>query len=203
MVAKGDPIVLNFVGLNDEQAVDNYYNGGLSGDGVGPGPADGIVFTSNGLSIISSDSGGSGNFNDAPSDTILFFLSGGAATMDVAGGFTTGFSFYYSAVNNPGTINVWSGLDDTGTLLATLALPVTPSGGGTCDTTFCPWFPIGVSFAGTAMSVDFGGTENQIGFDNITLGASSPGGSAPEPSSFAMLGLGMAGLGWLARRRKA
>ncbi|HTQ79133.1 MAG TPA: hypothetical protein VMM92_03995, partial [Thermoanaerobaculia bacterium] len=34
--------------------------------------------------------------------------------------------------------------------------------------------PIGVSFSGVARSVDFGGTANQIGFDNITFGSQTP-----------------------------
>jgi hypothetical protein len=38
-----------------------------------------------------------------------------------------------------------------------------------------------VTFAGTAHSVDFGGTVNQVGFDNITLGSGTPGGGEPPP----------------------
>src|ERR1700683_1968646 len=110
LVAKASPIGLTFEGLANEQSVDNYYNGGLAGDGTGPGPSYGITFTDNALSIISDQDGGSGSFADAPSgDTIVFFLSGAAATMNVPAGFSTGFSFFYSAINLGGTINVWSG----------------------------------------------------------------------------------------------
>ena len=119
--------------------------------------------------------------------------------MDVAGGFTTGFSFDYSAINNPGTINVWSGLDDTGTLLATLNLPVTPSTGeaGCAGGGFCPYVPIDVAFSGTAMSVDFGGDENQVAFANVTLGSTIPGGisAAPEPSIWMLMIAGVAMIG--------
>lgn len=195
--------VLIFEGLRDNQSVGNYYNGGLSGNGVGPGPNYGVSFTPNALSIISRDDGGTGNFSrTAPpsGDTILVFLSGNAATLNVAAGFNTGFSFYYSAIFQPGFINVYSGLNDTGTLLATLKLPTTPNPVGL----FQPFVPTGVAFSGTAKSIDFGGTENQIGFDNITFGQASP---IPEASTTVSLGLllclGLGGMVMSARRRKA
>ena len=197
--------VLTFEGLQDEEAILNYYNGGFGGSGSGPGPNYGITFGADSLAIISGANGGSGNFSGAPSmPTIAFFLSGAGDVMDVPGGFDTGFSFYYSAINDSGTVNVYSGLDGTGSLLASIYLPVTPSGGSPECTygAFCPWFPIGVSFAGTAESAVFTGTANQIGFDNITLGASTPVG-APEPTTLALLGSGLLGLLGMNRRRKS
>ena len=184
--------VLTFEGLQNQEAVMNYYNGGLGGNGSGPGPNYGVVFSSNALAIIDSDAGGTGNFGGEPSpSTILFFLSGGAATLNYAAGFDTGFSFYYSAVNQPGFINVYDDVDAGGNLLATLQLPVTPSDGGDPTGAFSPFFPIGVGFQGIAKSVDFGGTANQIGFDNITFGSETPGGGngvIPEPANFAAVG---------------
>jgi len=212
VLASAGPVVLTFEGLQNSEPVDNFYNGGTGGFGSGPGPSLGISFTDNSQAFIQDEDGGSLNAAGLPSpDTGLVFLSGAAATMNVPAGFTTGFSFFYSAINVPGVINVWSGLDDGGTLLATLTLPVTPSEVGSNPACtdgiepFCPLVPIGVSFSGTAMSVDFGGTENQIVFDDITLGSATAGGgtpSVPEPSTFAMLGLGVALTGLRAIRRK-
>jgi hypothetical protein len=211
-------IVLDFEGLGDQEAVNQFYNGGTGGGGSGPGANYGVVFSDNSLSIIDADAGGTGNFGGEPSpSTVLFFLTGAAATLNVAAGFTTGFSFFYSAINNPGVIRVYDGLNATGNLLATLDLPLTPFNGAPDPSgQFSPLVPIGVTFAGTARSVDFGGTVNQVAFDNITLGSGTPGGGGPPPApavpaptlSPAMLAMLigllalMGGIGWRSTRRR-
>jgi hypothetical protein len=196
-------IVLTFEGLQNLEPIDSYYDGGLGGDGSGPGPDYGITFGSDSLAIISGAApGGSGNFSGQPSGvTVAFFLGGPGDVMDDPSGFTTGFSFYYSAVVYPGTVTVWSGLDGTGTELASIDLAVTPEGGPGCTYgLYCPWIPIGVAFSGTAESAIFSGTANYIGFDNITLGSSTPGGT-PEPSTWVMMLAGFTGLGLVGLRR--
>jgi len=200
MASRGWAQTLTFEGLKDEEPIENYYDGGLGGDGSGPGPNYGIVFGSDALASIQDSAGGTGNFANNPSGvTSAFFLSGPGDMMNVPAGFNTGFSFYYSAINDPGEVDVYSGLNDTGTLLATLNLPVTPEitpapDGGLED--YDNWAPVGVTFAGTAESVNFTGTANEIGFDNITINSSTPG--IPEPASISLLALG---LPMLMRRR--
>jgi hypothetical protein len=198
--------VLTFEGLQDLEPVQNFYNGGLGGNGSGPGPSFGAVFSSNALAVIDADAGGSGNIGNEPSpSTALFFLTGPAATLNFAAGFDTGFSFFYSAVNNPGSITVYDGLDATGAVLASLALPVTLSDGGDPSGAFSPFFPIGVPFTGIARSIDFGGTVNQIAFDDITFGSATPGGAptpVPEPGTLLLLGSSLSGLGLTYWRRR-
>jgi PEP-CTERM motif len=193
--AKADStIVLTFEGIGDLVPIGNYYNGGAGG-------SLGIVFGPDSLAVVSILSGGSGNFSNAPSgETVAFFLTGAGDVMNVAAGFNTGFSFFYSATTNPGTVTVWSGLSGTGMLLATLTVP--PNGSCTPGPNFCHWTAEGVTFAGTAESVNFSGTANEIGFDNITLGSATAGGSTatPEPATILLLGAGSLGL--LGVRRK-
>jgi hypothetical protein len=77
-------IVLTFEGLGNQDAILNFYNGGLSVNGFGPGPNYGITFGGSTLSLIDSDNGGSGNFANEPSpNTAMFFLTGGGAVMNV------------------------------------------------------------------------------------------------------------------------
>ena len=183
--ASAATIVLTFEGGGDSLPIGNFYNGGA-------GPNYGISFGSDALTIISDQHGGTGNFAGNPSGvTALFFLTGPGDVMNIAAGFTTGFSFFYSAINDPGTVTVYSGLNDTGTILATLTLPITGSqaGNALCGSDqFCPFVPFGVTFSGTAMSVDFSGTANQIAFDDVTLGSSTPGTGTPEPATYALTG---------------
>ncbi|WP_272700201.1 PEP-CTERM sorting domain-containing protein [Desulfovibrio sp. Fe33] len=203
LVTPSHALVLDFEGLGNQDQVLDFYNGGTSSMGYS-GTDYGVSFSDNALSLIDSDAGGSGNFGNEPSpDTILFFLNGDAAVMSLAAGFDTGFSFFYSAISNPGQVSVWSGLGGTGDLLATLDLAITPQDGGDPNGSFSPFVPIGVGFEGTAYSVSFAGVINQIGFDDITFGAvtpGDPGAPVPEPGSFILMGIGL--LGFLAYARK-
>ncbi len=165
-------IVLDFEGIGDQQSVGDFYNGGEGTD-------YGVSFSDNTLAIIDQDSGGTGNFGGEPSpSTVMFFLTGSASTITVDGGFDTGFSFWYSAINQPGSVSVY---DINDNLLTSLYLPTTYSNGGDPNGDFSPFVQIGVSFEGSASYVSFAGVQNQIGFDNITFGSSTAGG---DPSLF-------------------
>lgn len=208
MPAGAATIVLSFEGLQSStnEGPADYYNGGAGSAGTTGGPNYGISFSANTITGC-TEPNSCANTNSAlnPSGSnIIFFLGGGASTMNVAAGFDTGFSFFYSAAFNTGTVNVWSGLNSTGTLLATLVLPTNGASGttGCLDEPFCPYSPIGVTFAGTAMSVDFAGTNNQIAFDDITLGSATAGGVVPEPTTWAMMLLGFGLMGGSLRYRR-
>ena len=181
-------VTLTFEGLQDGEYINNYYNGGYglladpvtglpsTTNGSGPGPNYGITFGADSLALITTNAGGSGNFSGNPSgSTVAFFLTGTGVVMNVAKGFSTGFSFYYSA-SNQGTVAVYDGLNGTGNQLASLSLNanVTESNCPVVNNyiIYCNWQQQGVAFSGTARSVNFSGAANNIGFDNITLGAS-------------------------------
>jgi len=195
---------LTFEGLQDLEPIENFYNNGLGGFGSGPGLNFGVSFSSDAWALIDSDAGGNGNIGGEPSpSTAMVFLSS-TAVMNYPTGFTTGFSFYYSSINNPASVSIYDGINKTGNLLATIPLAATSSDGGDPTGTFSPFFPVGVSFSGTARSVDFGGTANQVVYDNITFGSAVPTG-VPEPSTYAAL-VAVAAIGghqWYRRRKAA
>ena len=209
--ADAQPILLDFEGLKDSEQILDFYNGGTGSLGSS-GTNYGVSFSTNSLAI--TESGPGSNLGGLPTpETGSFFLGGSANTMNVAGGFDTGLSFYYSAPLSPGFVNIYDGLDGTGTLLATINLPTTPDGASVpaCNgKNNCPFFPIGLAFSGTAKSVDFGGSANLIGFDNITLGRDTPCINAadcsqvkvPEPTSvIGLLAISALGVGSVLQRK--
>jgi len=194
-------ITLDFEGAGDQAALLDFYNGGTDSQG-NSGTNYGIEFGPNALSIIDADAGGTGNFGNEPTpDTILFFLSG-SAVLNYAPGFDTGFSFFYTSTSFDGTVSVYDGLNATGNLLGTIDLPALGTGPGDPSGSFSNWAAAGLAFAGVAKSIDFGGTVNQIGYDNVTFGSAVPVPTIPEPSTYALMALGLAGIGFVARRRR-
>ena len=199
--ASAAPITLTFEGLRDLEAINGFYNGGTGSLGSS-GTNYGVQFNSNSLAVIDSDSGGSGNIGNEPTpSTILFFLTG-SAVLNYAPGFDTGFSFYYTTVGFSGTVNVYDNLNATGTLLGSINLAALGAGPGDPTGAFSNWAIGSLGFAGTARSIDFGGTVNQVGYDNVTFGSTDPN-AIPEPASVALVGVALAGLSLLRRRHKA
>ncbi len=210
-------VSLNFVLPDNGQAftggglesILGYYNGGADQNGA-IGPSYGITFGSDALALVNANQANSvasnvGNEPGGGTANSMIFLSGPGDVMDVAAGFNTGFSFYYAAPYYAGSVSVYSGLDGTGALLATLTLGVNGVGPGPGQ--YSDWSPVGVTFAGTAESAIFSGSANYIAFTDVTLGSGAPqiGNNVPDNTGvgiYALAALALAGAAWASRKQK-
>src|SRR5713226_4467042 len=178
-LANADPIVsLDFNDLQVDEEVLGYYSGGLGSLGTGPGPDLGISFTSDFVTVPFGVFG--------PPD-LSEQLTSDSGTMNVAAGFSGGFSFYYANMSGvPGSLLLYSGLNGTGSLVGSLLLP---DNGGFEATGLEQLIPF--------ESAVFSG--NGLMLDNITF---APGGELvlPEPSSINLLCIGLVAI-FIALRR--
>lgn len=207
--------VLNFEGINSTYTsstpyayINNFYNGGTSSDGTS-GTNFGVQFSTNAQAVclnsltVYCSNASRGGLGDASSQKGgLFFVSGTQAFMNRTAGFTTGFSFFYTSLSQPGSFTVWDGLNGTGTALATVNLAPNATQCPAYNAGFCPFQAAGVSFAGTGKSVTFAGVADQIAFDDVTFGNATPGTTVPEPTTVALMATGLLALAGAARRRR-
>lgn len=189
-------ITLNFEGVESFASVAQFYNGGTDSTGLHSGANYGVSFGLDALALDSTDSTLGISHVPGPGATVMTAV-GSDALMNVAAGFTSRIQFYYSsAATALDAVKVYSGLNGTGTLLASISLSGNATN-GCSDSSFCHWEQTSLMFAGTAKSVDFGGYAGTVGYDNITLAP------VPEPSTYALMFAGIAAVGFVTLRRKS
>ena len=162
----------------------NYYDGGMTYLGVGPGPNFGVTFTLN-ARLFTNATGLIGTFTQPG---ILQLFSDTAQegepiqmTMNVAGGFGNQVAFDYADIDSTGEMKIYSGANGTGTVLADVMLK--PTSGQTGPGIFVPDT---VKFSGVADSIVFDGGNKQLAIDDIVLT------SVPEPPAWSLIALGSA-----------
>jgi len=174
-------------------SIGEFYNGGTDSLGQS-GPNVGVSFTESAVALSNDDF--FQYYSNAPTAGTVMFAFDSSAVMNVAQGFVGGLTFYYSASQGVlDAVNIYSGLNGTGTLLASASLFGNSQVG--CDTPYCRFDLTSVKFAGLAKSVSFGGDAPNVAFDNITITA------VPEPSSTLLLAAGLVAVVVAKRRRDA
>ena len=172
--------------------VEEHYNGGTD-SAMLAGANLGVSFTFDALALQNDAAGP--YFSNAPSPVGLMAPVGANATMNVAAGFVGTVGVWYSADSFVlQGVNVYSGLNGTGNLLASFNLVANAQADGCSSSAYCRFDQLTSSFAGTAKSITFGNAANMAAFDNISITA------VPEPTTVLLMSLGLATLA-LRRRR--
>lgn len=188
---RANAVLLNFEGLGNDDSVGSFYNGGSGGSlGITFDGFKACVITGSQCTAIS---------NEPSPNTVILVDPNKNGLVDVSGGFTT-FSFHYSACCADNTVVIWSGLDGTGSMLASVTLPQT--GADPNSPAYSIWQFVNVPFAGQAFSIEFQGDDARlITLDDFTLTNDTH--ATPEPLTLSLFGAGLAGMAASRRRRKS
>ncbi len=188
--ASAATINLDFAGVTSTASVNNFYNGGTDSAGAS-GTNYGVSFAGSVLDLTNDAT--VTYFTGGPSNSAIYVNPNDVAgVMNIASGFSGALTLSYSSLGST-TVNIWSGLNGTGTEQTfTLASNDDSCAGGACN-----WTTTSLDFLGTAKSVDFGSNSGLSLYTNIGV---TP---VPLPASGLLLLLGGSGLGLFGKRRRA
>ena len=184
---------IDFEGTGSFGSILEFYNGGVDAAG-NSGANYGVSFTGSAMSL--SNDATTQYFSHAPTPGTIMFVADQTAFMNVADGFTNSVSLYYSSIGvAANAVNIYSGLNGSGDLLGSFSLSDNAQSG--CSDTFvCNFDQSIVTFSGTGKSIAFN-SGVPAGYDNVSI---TP---VPEPTTYALMMLGLAGIGMVARRRRS
>lgn len=174
--------------------IEQFYGGGTDALGQS-GPNYGVSFSGAAVAFSNDDLGP--YYADAPSPLTVMYAEDASAFLNVASGFADRLTFAYSSLTNGlDVVTIHSGLNGTGTLLASASV-FGNAGVGCSSPAFCNFDLTSVRFAGVGRSIGFGGNAGEVLYDNVTLAL------VPEPSAYLLMALGLAAVGVVKRRRAA
>ncbi len=175
------PVTLDFESVTTGASVGNLYIG------------YGISFGGDVLGVVNDEF--TQFISNAPSGVGAMSAVGPANALNAVGpggGLQGAVSFFYSAAD-VSTVTVWSGLNGTGTALASFDLTAN-AGGCSIDTPYCMWTAATITFAGFAKSVTFD-PSGFTAFDNVQVDA------VPLPAAGWLLISALTGFGAWRRKR--
>ncbi|WP_235914628.1 PEP-CTERM sorting domain-containing protein [Rugamonas rivuli] len=172
--AQAATILMNFDGVTTYAAVDEFYNGGTDSAG-----AFGVNYGVSYHDFLTVD--GSYGQTSLPN---LAYNGVEMAVANVAAGFTS-LSFTSGAFSTS-YMDVYSGLNGTGTLLGSVQLGSNPYA----------FAATSVTFSGVAQSFVLRGGSGQAGIDDVQIT------TVPEPETYGMMLAGLALVGVAARRKQ-
>ncbi len=167
---------------NDDPIL-NFYNGGTTYLGVGPGPNLGVVFIDTNARLFTQAQTG---IYTPPGYMVLYNDAartgeGISTIMNINGGIISTVFFDYATIDAEGSITIYSGLNGTGTVLANEVLSITSPFNGPGV-----FVADSLSFSGVGSSIVFTGGNKQLGIDDILMT------SVPEPPGGHLLAVAIA-----------
>ena len=156
------------------------------GDNVPVGTIGDVSFSANGLGLVDSDAGGTGNFANEPSpDTIMYDPVGNVITATLANPVNE-ISWNY-ATNSPGEIRVFGAGN---VLLSTIPLPAIPQvdPGDPTGSAFGTWDSgIHTEVGNVITSVEYDGGANVMAWDDLDYCEFTVGGSTMSIDTTALI----------------